>query len=143
MLPLSHRGSFANKMFDFHDGLKSEQTAGVESCVWKIEGLDRREDCKEMATGAQRDGRDQVGSIMSVRGENDQKFHGRLTIAGSVEGFICFAVGRTDFRQPPVDFSAKKINHTRSRRDGVARLELPIVTRSLSEFLRRPVLHKN
>ena len=30
------------------------QDAGVEPDVWKIEGLDRREDCERMVTAAQR-----------------------------------------------------------------------------------------
>jgi myo-inositol catabolism protein IolC len=85
------------------------QNAGVEPDVWKIEGLDRREDCEQMVAAAQRDGRDQVGCIILGRGENDQKVHDWLTIAASVKGFIGFAVGRTDFWEPLVNFRAKKI----------------------------------
>lgn len=85
------------------------QDAGVEPDVWKIEGLDRREDCEKIVTAAHRGGRDQVGCIVLGRGEDDKKVHEWLTIAAGVSGFIGFAVGRTDFWQPLVDFRAKKI----------------------------------
>jgi myo-inositol catabolism protein IolC len=86
------------------------QDAGVEPDVWKIEGLDRREDCERIVIAAHRGGREQVGCIILGRGENDQKVHDWLTIASGVKGFIGFAVGRTDFWQPLVDFRAQKIS---------------------------------
>ena len=85
------------------------QDAGVEPDVWKIEGLDRSEDCEEIVAAAHRDGRDQVGCIVLGRGEDDKKVHEWLTTASGVPGFIGFAVGRTAFWQPLVDFRAKKI----------------------------------
>jgi myo-inositol catabolism protein IolC len=85
------------------------QDAGVEPDVWKIEGLDRREDCEKIVIAAHRVGRDQVGCIVLGRGEDDKKVHEWLTTAAGVSGFIGFAVGRTDFWQPLVDFRAKKI----------------------------------
>ena len=85
------------------------QAAGVEPDVWKIEGLDRREDCEKIVMAAHHGGRDQVGCIILGRGENDQKVHDWLTIASGVKGFIGFAVGRTDFWEPLVDFRAQKI----------------------------------
>jgi len=86
------------------------QGAGVEPDVWKIEGLDRREDCEKIVAAAHHGGRDQVGCIILGRGENDRKVHDWLTIASGVKGFIGFAVGRTDFWQPLVDFRARKIS---------------------------------
>jgi myo-inositol catabolism protein IolC len=85
------------------------QDAGVEPDVWKIEGLDRREDCEKIVAAARREGRDQVGCIVLGRGEDDKKVREWLTTAAGVSGFIGFAVGRTDFWQPLVDFRAKKI----------------------------------
>jgi len=85
------------------------QDAGVEPDVWKIEGLDRREDCEKIVAAAHRDGRNNVGCIILGRGENDERVREWLTIAASVAGFIGFAVGRTVFWQPLVDFRAKKI----------------------------------
>jgi 5-dehydro-2-deoxygluconokinase len=76
------------------------QDAGVEPDVWKIEGLDRREDCEKIVVAARRNGRDKVGCIILGRGENDEKVRSWLTTAAAVKGFIGFAVGRTDFWDP-------------------------------------------
>lgn len=85
------------------------QDAGVEPDVWKIEGLDRRSDCKEIVTAARRKGRDDVGCIVLGRGEDDQKVRDWLMTASGVPGFIGFAVGRTCFWDPLANFRAKKI----------------------------------
>jgi 5-dehydro-2-deoxygluconokinase len=84
------------------------QDAGVEADVWKIEGLDRREDCVKMVAAARRGGRDKVGCIILGRGEDDKKVREWLATAAPVPGFIGFAVGRTTFWDPLVDLEAKK-----------------------------------
>jgi 5-dehydro-2-deoxygluconokinase len=76
--------------------IRQLQDAGVEPDVWKIEGLDRREDCEKIVEVAHRDGRDTVGCIVLGRGEDDHKVREWLSIAAGVRGFIGFAVGRTD-----------------------------------------------
>lgn len=78
------------------------QAAGVEPDVWKIEGLDQREDCVKIAQAAQRDGRSRVGCIILGRGSNAQKVVEWLSTAAGVPGFIGFAVGRTSFWDPIV-----------------------------------------
>jgi 5-dehydro-2-deoxygluconokinase len=84
------------------------QGAGVEPDVWKIEGLDRREDCASVVAAARRGGRDRVGCIILGRGEDDAKVREWLTTAAHVPGFIGFAVGRTTFWDPLTDWRAKK-----------------------------------
>jgi myo-inositol catabolism protein IolC len=85
------------------------QDAGVEADVWKIEGLDRREDCEQIVKVAHRKGRDKVGCIILGRGEDDKKVYEWLTTAAKVPGFIGFAVGRTVFWEPLVEWRDKKI----------------------------------
>ena len=85
------------------------QDAGVEPDVWKIEGLDRQEDCEKIVATARRGGRRQVGCIILGRGEDDAKVREWLTTASAVPGFIGFAVGRTSFWDPLVDWRGKKI----------------------------------
>jgi myo-inositol catabolism protein IolC len=88
--------------------IRELQDAGVEPDVWKIEGLDRREDCEAIVAAARRGGRDRVGCIVLGRGENDEKVREWLTTAAGVPGFIGFAVGRTDFWDPLVGWRAQR-----------------------------------
>ena len=85
------------------------QDAGVEADVWKIEGLDRKDDCRKVVAAARRAGRDKVGCIILGRHESDEKVGEWLTTAAAVPGFIGFAVGRTTFWQPLVDYRANRI----------------------------------
>jgi 5-dehydro-2-deoxygluconokinase len=85
------------------------QDAGVEADVWKIEGLDRHDDCERVVAAARRNGRDKVGCIVLGRGEDDKKVREWLATAARVPGFIGFAVGRTTFWDPLIDMRAKKI----------------------------------
>ncbi|HXQ40329.1 MAG TPA: DUF2090 domain-containing protein [Candidatus Udaeobacter sp.] len=82
--------------------------AGVDPDLWKIEGLDRREDCASFVAAARAGGRDRVGCIVLGRGEDDGKVREWLGIAAGVPGFVGFAVGRTVFWSPLVDWRAKK-----------------------------------
>jgi myo-inositol catabolism protein IolC len=84
------------------------QDAQVEPDVWKVEGLDRREDCERIVATARRSGRDNVGCIILGRSEDDKKVRDWLTAAAGVPGFIGFAVGRTVFWDPLVAWQAKK-----------------------------------
>jgi myo-inositol catabolism protein IolC len=84
------------------------QDAGVEPDIWKIEGLDRQDDCEAIVASARRNGRSNVGCIILGRGENEAKVREWLTTAAAVPGFIGFAVGRTDFWDPLVAWRAGK-----------------------------------
>jgi myo-inositol catabolism protein IolC len=86
------------------------QNAGVEPDVWKIEGLDRRGDCEKMVETVKAGGRSTVNCIILGRGADDAQVLEWLTTAATVPGYIGFAVGRTDFWQPLVDFRDKKIS---------------------------------
>ncbi len=88
--------------------IEALQDAGVEPDVWKIEGLDAREDCERMVATARRGGRDNVSCIILGRGEDDAKVREWLTTAASVDGFIGFAVGRTDFWDPLMNYREGK-----------------------------------
>ena len=85
------------------------QNAQVEPDVWKIEGLDRSEDCIQVVAAARRGGRTRVGCIILGRGEDDFKVRAWLTTAAAVPGFIGFAVGRTVFWEPLTNLQKAKI----------------------------------
>jgi myo-inositol catabolism protein IolC len=89
--------------------IRELQDAQVEPDIWKIEGLDRPEDCEKIVAAARRDGREKVGCIILGRGEDEQQVRKWLTVAAGVEGFIGFAVGRTDFWDPLVSWRSGKI----------------------------------
>src|SRR5215510_10914276 len=78
------------------ESIEQLQDAQVEPDVWKIEGLDRREDCAKVVATVRQGGRDKVSCIILGRGEDDKKVREWLTTAAGVPGFIGFAVGRTD-----------------------------------------------
>src|SRR5260370_28816146 len=91
------------------EAIEELQDAQVEPDVWKIEGLDRREDCQKIVAAARRGGRTKVGCIILGRGEDDKKVQEWLATAAAVPGFIGFAVGRTDFWEALIGWHANKI----------------------------------
>jgi 5-dehydro-2-deoxygluconokinase len=90
------------------EAIRELQAAGVDPDVWKIEGLDRPEDCQAIVTAARAGGRDHVDLIVLGRGEDERKVKEWLGIAARVPGFIGFAVGRTVFWDALVAWRAKK-----------------------------------
>ena len=94
------------------------QDAGVEPDIWKIEGLDRREDCERVVAVSRRDGRDDVGCIVLGRHADEEKVASWLRTAASVPGFIGFAVGRTTFWDAIADYVKKRT----TRREAVSRV---------------------
>ncbi len=76
------------------------------------------EECKKVVAAAHRGGREKVGCIILGRGEDDKKVREWLSTAAKVPGFIGFAVGRTTFWDPLVDFRAGKL----SRAEAVAEI---------------------
>ena len=52
------------------------QDAGIEPDVWKIEGLDHREDYERIVGTARRDGRAKVGCIVLGRGSDGKPYSG-------------------------------------------------------------------
>ena len=94
------------------------QEWGVEPDVWKIEGLDRREDCEQVVVAARRDGRDNVGCIVLGRGADEAQVRHWLETAAGVPGYIGFAVGRTTFW----DALKAWLAGTTSREDAVAQV---------------------
>jgi myo-inositol catabolism protein IolC len=79
------------------DAIRTLQDSGIEPDIWKVEGLDRREDCLRVVEIARRDGRDEVACIVLGRAADETRVIHWLETAASVPGFIGFAVGRTTF----------------------------------------------
>ncbi len=81
--------------------IEAMQEAGIEVDVWKIEGVDRREDC-EMLVKQARSGKGREGVVCVVlgRGANDEKVDHWLAQAAPVDGFVGFAIGRSIWWEP-------------------------------------------
>jgi myo-inositol catabolism protein IolC len=71
------------------------QERGVEPDIWKIEGVDSREDCDTIARTARRGGRDGVICVVLGRGANDAKVDEWLRAGAPVPGYAGFAIGRS------------------------------------------------
>ncbi len=89
--------------------IRDLQDAGVEPDVWKVEGVERREDYERIVAAARRGGRSEVGCIVLGRGENEEHVRSWLVTAAGVTGFIGFAVGRTTFWDSLIAWRDEKI----------------------------------
>jgi myo-inositol catabolism protein IolC len=76
------------------------QEAGIEPDVWKIEGLDRREDCEETVAQCRVAGRDRVACVVLGRGADDAAVDRWLRAASGVPGYAGFAIGRSIWWEP-------------------------------------------
>jgi myo-inositol catabolism protein IolC len=72
------------------------QDYGCEVDIWKIEGVDAREDAEMLAQQTRKgEGRENVVCVLLGRGASDAKVDHWLQQAAPVEGFIGFAIGRS------------------------------------------------
>jgi myo-inositol catabolism protein IolC len=75
--------------------IEALQRGGVEPDIWKVEGLDRAEDCARVVATARAGGRDGVVCIVLGHGADEARVLEWLRVASAVPGFDGFAVGRT------------------------------------------------
>jgi len=72
------------------------QDFGIEVDIWKIEGVDAREDAEMLAQQTRKgSGREGVVCVLLGRGASDDKVDHWLRQAAPVEGFVGFAIGRS------------------------------------------------
>jgi myo-inositol catabolism protein IolC len=80
--------------------IRELQEAGVEPDIWKIEGIDRREDCEAIAWTTRDGGRDGVVCVVLGRGADDDAVDRWLRTASGVPGYVGFAIGRSIWWNP-------------------------------------------
>jgi myo-inositol catabolism protein IolC len=80
--------------------IRELQDNGVEPDIWKIEGIDRREDCETISATTRRDGRDGVACVVLGRGASDDAVDHWLRMGSGVPGYIGFAIGRSIWWDP-------------------------------------------
>jgi myo-inositol catabolism protein IolC len=78
------------------EAIEQIQDFGVDVDIWKIEGVETRED-NEMLIAQTRKGpgRENVASVLLGRGASDEKVDHWLRQAAPVEGYVGFAIGRS------------------------------------------------
>ncbi len=104
------------------ESIAAIQDAKIEPAIWKLEGVDKLEDAKAIVKQVQKGGR-KAGVITLGRGESKEHVQKWLAVGAKVPGIIGFAVGRTIFWQPLVDYRAGKIN----RKETVEKIALNYV----------------
>ena len=82
------------------------QNGGVEADIWKIEGIDDREACSEIAQLVRREGRDRVSCVVLGRGASDAKVDEWLRAGAGLDGYIGFAIGRSIFGESVKAYAA-------------------------------------
>jgi myo-inositol catabolism protein IolC len=90
------------------------QDGGVEADIWKIEGLDDRDACDQIAKLARREGRDRVSCVVLGRGASDEKVDEWLRAGSDVDGYIGFAIGRSIFGESVKAYAADPQGFDRS-----------------------------
>ena len=77
------------------------QQGGVEPDIWKIEGIDRREDCAMIAEQCRSGpGRGNVACVVLGRGADDAAVDHWLRTGHGVPGYVGFAIGRSIWWDP-------------------------------------------
>ena len=76
------------------------QAVGVEPDIWKIEGIDKREDCEAISAATRAGGRDGVACVVLGRGADDAAVDHWLRTGAGVPGYIGFAIGRSIWWEP-------------------------------------------
>ncbi len=94
------------------------QDTGVEADIWKIEGVDTREDCERIAAQARAGGRDGVVCVVLGRGADDDKVDHWLRQGAPVDGYVGFAIGRSIWGGPLTGF----LDATLSREEAAAKV---------------------
>jgi myo-inositol catabolism protein IolC len=87
------------------------QDSGIEPALWKIEGIEERAGCEQIAAVCRRQGRDDVRCLILGRGADEAKVEHWLRVAAPVEGFGGFAVGRTIWWDAIAAYLAGELDH--------------------------------
>ena len=86
--------------------IKELQKAGVKPDIWKLEGVDKLKDLLSISRQVKEDSEARI--VILGRGESRAKAEHWLKIGAKVPVVVGFAVGRTVFQQPLMDYQNKK-----------------------------------
>jgi 5-dehydro-2-deoxygluconokinase len=80
--------------------IRELQDAGIESDVWKIEGVDERADAERIAAQRRAGGRDGIPCVVLGRGADNDRVDDWLRAGAPVDGYVGFAIGRSIWGDP-------------------------------------------
>ncbi len=91
--------------------IRDMQEAGIECDIWKIEGFEESEHYQKVLAQARNTSeRGDVGLIILGRNESKENVEKWITAGKNLPGVIGFAVGRTIFWEPLVEYRDGKIS---------------------------------
>lgn len=90
--------------------IRDLHAGGVEPDIWKIEGLDKREDCEAISELVRSDGRGDVACVVLGRGADDDAVDHWLRQGSGVPGYRGFAIGRSIWGDPLMAFVEGKLD---------------------------------
>ncbi|KKQ29690.1 MAG: hypothetical protein US43_C0004G0034 [Candidatus Levybacteria bacterium GW2011_GWA1_37_16] len=85
------------------------QNVNVEPDIWKLEGMENEDSYKIISLQARKGERNNVGIVILGRSENQEKVEKWIKSGNKIKGIVGFAVGRTVFWKPLIDYKNGKI----------------------------------
>ena len=82
--------------------------AGVHPEIWKLEGYESADSARQVLAAVRAAGTPESSCIVLGRNAPQRQVDHWLTVAAPLEGYVGFAVGRSNWRQPLVDYLAGK-----------------------------------
>ncbi len=89
--------------------IKELQNGGVEPDIWKMEGMESKDDYERLVREVRDASRSNVSVVILGRGAGEEKVKEWLTVGATVGGVNGFAVGRTIFWDSLMDLNSGKI----------------------------------
>ncbi len=96
---------------------------GIEVDIWKIEGLDKREDCERLDTTIRQGGRDGVIAVVLGRGADDSAVDHWLEMGAPVPAYQGFAIGRSIWSPGVEAYVANEMSREEATADIAARFK--------------------
>jgi myo-inositol catabolism protein IolC len=88
--------------------------AGVHPGIWKLEGYETTEGAQRVLAAVREAGQPESSCIVLGRNAPERQVDHWLRVAAPLEGYVGFAVGRSNWRQPLVDYLAGKADRDRT-----------------------------
>jgi myo-inositol catabolism protein IolC len=88
--------------------------AGVHPGIWKLEGYETAEGAQQVLAAVREAGQPESSCIVLGRNAPERQVDHWLRVAAPLPGYVGFAVGRSNWRQPLVDYLAGKADQDRT-----------------------------